>query len=184
MFKCLGKRQLCLNTHRHCVKNVIRQPLLQQERKGAQGWCMWEAGGGAGLHFWSCTVWKGVWGNSQKRLEKDEVGTRHGVQGGLVRHTEGTWGLGWGGGGGRNRSKQRHRMLQSSRTLLSWPPSSPAHGECSECDELIRSGLPLHLARSTGAGVLCPIPTYQRGFLGSGEVFNGHNSNGGSTWRM
>ena len=112
---------------------------------------------------------RGLWGNSQKKLEKDEEGTRHGVQGGLARHREGTWGLGWGGGGGRNRSKQRHRMLQPSHTLLSWPPSSPAHGECSECDELIRSGLPLHLARSTGAGVLCPIPLIREGFWGVGK---------------
>ena len=43
---------------------------------------------------------RGLWGNSEKKLGKDEEGTRHGVQGGLARHREGTWGLGWGGGGG------------------------------------------------------------------------------------
>lgn len=69
VFKRLGKGQLFPNSHRCCVKNADRQPLLQQERKGAQGWCMWEAGGGAGLHFWS-GAWKGALGELSEETRK------------------------------------------------------------------------------------------------------------------
>lgn len=41
-------------------------------------------------------------------------------------------------------------------------PPLPHSGECEECDELIRSGLLLHLAQSPGGGLLCHPPYWKR----------------------
>lgn len=63
----VGTRQLCPRTgpkiHSFYVKKVGRQPLLQPERKGAQGSWRWEAGGGAGPRFSPCAIWKKALGN-------------------------------------------------------------------------------------------------------------------------
>lgn len=118
-------------------------------------------------------------GNSQKRLEKDEEPDM-GSKEGLWRHTEGTWGLLWGGGWGRNWGKQRHGLARWSVTLfLASPPSLPT-GNVRNVMSWDKIGLPLHLTLSAGAGVFAPSPLIREGFLG-GEVFSGHNSNGGST---
>lgn len=64
-------------------------------------------------------------------------------------------------GRGLGLSKLRHRTSKSSRILFFWPPPSPAHGECLECDVLISPGLPLHLEHWVGGSATF---TYPRGF--------------------
>lgn len=56
-------------------------------------------------------------------------------------------------------------QVKQQSPLLATP--SPTHGECLECDELIRLGLPLHLAWSTGGGVLCHSHLSEGIFLGA-----------------
>ena len=92
----------------------------------------------------------------------------------------------WRGGGGAGRGQKLEQTktwdieVKQHSPLLAAP--SPAHRECPECDELLRLGLPLHLAR--GGGVLCHLQFSEGIFPGMGWDINGHDPNGGTSWKV
>lgn len=62
-------------------------------------------------------------------------------------------------GPGPEQAETQNIQVKQDSLLLATP--SPAHGECSECDVLMRSGLPLHLEHWVGGSATF---TYPRGF--------------------